>query len=123
VLIFGRDEKSEKLGNSKGVNMTFIREFRDIYSPVRSDLQLQDFPIYGIRLHYVQRKMNEWRPQRVRELLVRPYRDPLAFYAFWFASAFGLISLLGLGATLAQTYATFKALEIQMQQAKINGGF
>jgi hypothetical protein len=90
--------------------MTLIREFRDNYLLIQSELQLQDFPIYASRLHSVQTKINEWRPQRFREMWIRPYKDPIAFYAFWFAGFIGLVGILGLGATLAQTYATFKGL-------------
>lgn len=36
--------------------------------------------------------------------------DPVGLYAFYFAIAFGIISILGLAATTAQTYTTFKAL-------------
>jgi hypothetical protein len=90
--------------------MLFLKGFR-VHSPVQVELQLQDFPIYGNRLHYIQQKMNEWHPQRLRELFIRPYRDPLAFYAFWFATVIGIVSVLGLMATLAQTYAAFKALQ------------
>ena len=96
--------------------MLFIQGFRDGYSPFRSNLLLQHFPIYKTRLRHIQKRMNEWRPQSFRELFIRPYRDPLSFYAFQFASFIGIMSLLGLGATLAQTYAAFKAIAEQGQQ-------
>ena len=99
--------------------MHLIREFRDEWSPIRSDLQLQHFPIYGSRLQCIQRKLNEWRPQSIRELGVRPYKDPLTFYAFWFAFFLGVVSILGLGAGIVQAYATVKALELQIKQMNI----
>lgn len=92
------------------MDMDLIREFRDMYSPVRSDLQLQYFPIYARRLQYIQTKMNQWKPQTITEIAIRPYNDPLSFYGFWFAVVIGVVAILGLGATLAQGYAAFKAL-------------
>jgi len=102
VLFFGRDRRSEKVGESLGIDMDLIRDFRDNYSPLQSDFQLQDFPIYATRLQCMQKKMNKWRPQTLRELAVRPYRDPLTFYAFWFATFVGFIGMMGLGAAIAQ---------------------
>lgn len=108
ILFFATDKTSEKVGEALGVDMDMIREFRDNYSPVRTDLQLQHFPIYAGRLQYIQRRMDEWRPQTVPELAVRPYRDPATFYAFWFATFIGIVSILALGLSVAQTYAAFR---------------
>ena len=110
LLFFDRGEASERIGKSLGIDMLFLKGFR-VHAPVQVEFQLQDFPIYGNRLHYIQQKMNEWHPQRFGELFIRPYRDPLAFYAFWFATVIGIVSVLGLMATLAQTYAAFKSLQ------------
>jgi len=52
--------------------------------------------------------MNDWRPQTLRELAVRPYKDPIMFYAFWFTSVFGLLSILGLGAAIVQAFGAVK---------------
>jgi len=78
-------------------------------------LYLQNYPIYGSRLRTVLHAMSSWRPHSIRHLMTKPYHDPLSFYAFWFAVTFGVISILGLIATLAQTYATFEALKVQNQ--------
>ena len=112
VLFFGRyeDPESEKIGERLGIDMTLVREFRDNFAVVKEDFRLQDFPVYARRLENVQRKMNEWRPHTIRELAIRPYNDPVTFYAFWFASFIGIISILSLAASIAQTYASFKAL-------------
>jgi hypothetical protein len=118
VLFFGRDPRSAKIGAKLGIDMLLIREFHDDYSPVDSDLQLQNFPIYANRLQYIQLKMNEWRPQSILELAVRPYKDPLTFYAFWFATIIGVAGILGLSVGIAQTYAAFKSLQLQIQQLK-----
>ena len=95
--------------------LDLLIEFRDHLSEVK-DFQLRHFPIFASRLRNIQEKMNNWCPKRFRELAVRPYRDPLAFYAFWFAVLIGCVSVAGLGATLAQNYAAFKGLELQRQQ-------
>ena len=100
VLFFARDAQSEKIGSSLGIDMDLVRDFRDRYSPVTSDLHLQNFPIYAPRLQHIQRKMREWRPQTLKELAVRPYEDPLMFYAFWFATFIGVVSILTLGASI-----------------------
>jgi len=114
ILFFARDRNSETIGAKLGLDMSLIREFRDHYSPVHSDLQLQNFPVYAHRLQYIQRKMNEWRPQSILELAVRPYKDPITFYAFWFATIIGLAGIFGLSIGIAQTYAAFKSLELQL---------
>ena len=45
VLFFARDKVSENLGDLLGLDMDMIREFRDEFSPMRSEFQLQNFPI------------------------------------------------------------------------------
>jgi len=111
MLFFSRDSDSKFIGKLIGVDMTLLWEFQTIFSPVQpSDLTLQHFPIYGARLQGIQDKMNEWRPQRIRDLLVRPYKDPITFFAFGLAVLIGLITILTFGASLAQTYAAFKCL-------------
>jgi len=108
VLFFARDKLSELKGEQLGINMDVIRDFRDNWSSVKTEFRLQDFPIYGSRLQNIQRSMNEWRPQTIRQLAVRPYKDPVSFYAFWFATVIRIVSILSLAASLAQTYAAFK---------------
>jgi hypothetical protein len=119
VLFFGRDKASERIAKSLGLNIPLIREFRDEWSPIRTELQLQHFPIYGTRLQCIQRKLNEWRPQSIKELGVRPYKDPLTYYAFWFAIFLGVVSVLGLVAGIVQAYATVKSLELQIIQMRL----
>lgn len=109
VLFFGRDQGSREEGRKRQqADMGLIIELHGVYCP--TDLRLQDFPIYGGRLQNLQRKMMEWRPQRLRELALRPYQDPLTFYAFWFAVAIGIFSIAGVLLGVAQTVAAFKAL-------------
>lgn len=120
VLLFSRNKASKYIGKSLKLNMDLIQDFSKVYSSVHTDFRLQDFPLYGSRLQNVQRKMNEWRPQTITELAVRPYQDPLTFYAFWFATFFGTVSILGLGASIVQAVVGIKSLHLQMQQMNVN---
>ena len=72
VLFFGRkdDLESEKIGKGLGIDMALVHEFRDKFSVIKEDFRLQDFPVYARRLGNVQRKMNEWRPQTIRDLAI-----------------------------------------------------
>ena len=112
ILIFCADDGySQKIGRRmlKG-HMELIKLYQARYAPSHADFGLHHFPIYGSRLRYITQKMDDWRPQSIGQLAVRPYKDPLSFYAFWFATFIGFVSLLGLGATMAQTYAGFRAI-------------
>ena len=51
--------------------------------------------------------MEEWRPQKIRELWIRGYRDPLTYYTFVTAIFFGIIGVLSLAAGIVQAYASF----------------
>ena len=46
--------------------------------------------------------MIDWRPLRVRHLWYRPYRDPLTYFASWFAVIVGVLTILALLASVAQ---------------------
>lgn len=96
--------------------MDLLIQFREYYSPIRTELLLQDFPIYGSRLKSIQSKMNDWRPETIQQLSVRPYNDPLGFYAFWFGTFVFVAGIMALGIGIAQTYAAFKQLQLQLQQ-------
>ena len=74
------------------------------YHASRSELalQLSDFPIFGSRLQHIHQRMVEWRPIRVQGLFMRPYRDPLPYFAFWFATWLGFIGALGVALSAIQ---------------------
>jgi hypothetical protein len=119
ILFFCRDSESRNIGQHFLVDDNYMTEL-DEYSKTRElrsrpYLYLQNYPIYGGRLRTILHTMRAWRPHTFKHLMIKPYHDPLSYYAFWFAFIFGVIGLLGLTATIAQTIATFKGLNSHNQ--------
>lgn len=83
------------------------KEFTDIdlvtaFVGQKRNFRYQDFPIYAPRLENAMTKLKEWRPQSLWQLQKRPYKDTLAFYAFWFAFLYGIISVANLAVAAMQ---------------------
>jgi hypothetical protein len=84
----------KKINNgNKKIHLNMIQDFHESCSG--SSLQLPDFPIFASRLQHIQQRMVDWRPIRVKGLFTRPYRDPLPYFAFWFATWLGFIGVVG----------------------------
>jgi hypothetical protein len=81
------------------------RKAHNIYS-------LQDFVVYGTRLRTIQDMLEKWRPRSIAQLAVRPYHDPLAYYAFWAVIVFGCIGLLGLATSIVQAVGGLKGANV-----------
>jgi hypothetical protein len=64
--------------------------------------RFEDFVLLRPRLWELRQEMEDWRPQRVRDLFQRGYRDPLTWYGFWFATIVGTLGILSLGVSIAQ---------------------
>ena len=64
------------------------------------------------RVDKLQEVLKTWRPRTILQMSYSGYGgvDPVNLYAFYFAAILGMVTLIGLGATIAQTYATFKAV-------------
>lgn len=70
--------------------------------------RLEDFVLLRPRLFELQREMNEWRPQRMKDLFRRGYKDPLTWYGFWFATIIGSIGILSLGISITALIKQFE---------------
>ena len=64
--------------------------------------RFEDFELLRPRLWELRQEMEDWRPQNVRDLFQRGYRDPLTWYGFWFATIVGTLGILSLGVSVAQ---------------------
>ena len=64
----------------------------------------------------VYKMLKNWKPKTIWEMRHSGYGgvDPVGLYAFYFATALGIISILGLGIAAAQTYAAFKQLTVSV---------
>ena len=97
ALFFGRSTPSAGIMKTdfEKIDMNIVDDYRDHWSGDISAVHISDFPIYGSRLQSIHQRMTDWRPLRLRDLLIRPYRDSLSYYAFRFALIFGALGLLG----------------------------
>ena len=89
------------------IDMNIVDDYRDHWSGDISAVHISDFPIYGSRLQSIHQRMTDWRPLRLRDLGIRPYRDSISYYAFLFAVIFGGISALGLLWSVASQIVTW----------------
>lgn len=60
--------------------------------------------------------LKRWKPKTVWEMHYPGYGgvDPVGLYAFYFAAVLGIVTLISLGVTIAQTFAAFKALDLNV---------
>jgi hypothetical protein len=84
----------------KSIDLNMLRDFSESCS--EPSLQLADFPIFGTRLQHIHQRMVDWRPLRLSKLLKKPYRDPLPYFGFWFATFIGVIGVIGVLLNIAQ---------------------
>jgi hypothetical protein len=77
-----------------GIDMKIISDYQDrwLIGGI-SSVQLTDFPIYGSRLEMIHQRMKDWHPECLSDLLIKPYRNPLLFYTFWFATSLAIVTM------------------------------
>lgn len=66
------------------------------------------------RVDKLYKALNTWKPRTVWEMRYPGYGgvDPVQLYGFYFATALGIAAIIGLAATIAQTFAAFKGLHV-----------
>jgi hypothetical protein len=92
----------------------FVDHIQKSYHNEPNILSLQSFLIYGTRLRTIQDTLEKWRPRSIAQLAVRPYHDPLAYYAFWAVIVFGCIGLLGLATSIVQAVGGLKGANVNI---------
>jgi hypothetical protein len=113
VLLFGGDDKDPEIGKSDVVLLPdFVAHLRAYRKEEPNILSLQSFLVYGTRLRTIQDTLEKWRPRSIAQLAVRPYHDPLSYYAFWAVILFGFIGLLGLATSVIQAVGSFKGTNV-----------
>jgi hypothetical protein len=81
------------------------------------------FPVFETRLRQLRHYMDSQKPRGLRQLW-KDNRDSLNYYTFWGVIIFGLLSvffaLFSLAVSVAQTVASFRALELATPPAPTN---
>jgi hypothetical protein len=91
------DLPESKIDKFPDVQAELIRDYQKHWSESIDAVHISDFPIYGTRLATIHTRMTDWRPLKVRHaFFVRPYRDTLPFYVFWFGIFIGVVGIVGL---------------------------
>jgi hypothetical protein len=112
-----RSKKSLEIGQRIGVDLTeaeaieHARAFLGSHSEDWGGLldSCTPFREREIRLY---KTLKEWKPKTIWEMRFSGYGevDPVGLYAFYIASVFGLIAIIGLGLSIVQTYTGIKVL-------------
>jgi hypothetical protein len=128
--------RSKHLGTSTGPDYPW-----DVYYPIQwheyhqvskkalnKDLvSYAQFPIFETRLRQLRHYMDSQKPRGLRQLW-KDNRDSLNYYTFWGVIIFGLLSVFltffSLAVSVAQTIASFRALELATPPAqRLDFGF
>ena len=63
--------------------------------------------------------MNEWKPQRFRQLLIPGYKDRFLWWTTVFAIGIGLLGVFGVITSIVQTILTFEAYKVSLEALKL----
>ena len=105
---------SSDIGRRIGLDMTetetkeYARTFISTFSEDWGNLLDKSLPFQERKIK-LYKTLKEWKPKTVWEMRYAGYGgvDPVGLYAFYFASLLGIITIIGLGVTAAQTYSGF----------------
>lgn len=113
---------SEQISKRIGLSMSeddlrYAREFLECCNDdwrrlVNENTLFRTLSPFKDRLDKLHDELKTWKPKTVWELRYAGYGgvDPVGLYAFYFAAFLGIITMVGLGIGIAQTYAAFKVL-------------
>jgi hypothetical protein len=89
----------------------------------KSQFRYIDFPIFEDRLRQLRHYMDTQKPRNFRQMW-KDKRDTSNYFTFWAVMIFGslsvLLALLSLAVSIAQTVASFKALNLSAQSGLSN---
>jgi hypothetical protein len=144
-LLFSRKERSRKKAVKRFSNLGISVQFTDKYEYGPKDASqkksvriakwdrrpflhryrsgsphLEQFQHYRFHLASLQRQMNEWKPQTVRELFIPGYKDRFAWWTTIFAASIGLFGKIGLVASIIQTVVAFQSYNVSVQALNIS---
>ena len=107
------DTRNQHLGNDTGSYYASV--YGKVFEAARSKrlVPYAQFPVFENRLRQLRHYMDSQKPRGIRQLW-RDKRDTLNYYTFWGVIIFGSLSIFlaffSLAVSVAQTVASFKAL-------------